>query len=63
MKEAGKVENWQFLEKVPIKMKENLYLGVFGGALSDAIRKLLVKPAMTGDLKIIGFSYIMDHKV
>ena len=43
VREAGKVEIYRFLENLSIKINKNLYLDVFGGALSDVIRKFPVK--------------------
>ena len=47
--EAGKVEIYRFLENLSVKINENLYLDVFDGALSDAIRKFPVK---TGHVRL-----------
>ena len=46
--EAGKVEIYRFLENLSMKINENLELEVFGGALSDAIRKF---PVETGHVR------------
>ena len=43
VREAGKDEIYRFLENLSMKINENLQLDVFGGALSDAIRKFPVK--------------------
>ena len=41
--EAGKVENYRFLNNLSIEIDKNLCLRVILGALSDAIQKFPVK--------------------
>ena len=48
MTEAGKVENYRFLENVTMDFGKKLELRVILGALSDAIRKF---PVETGHVR------------
>ena len=61
--EAGKVENYRFLANVTYNFEQKLELRVILDALSDAIQNFRFKPVMSGNSKIIGFTYIKDRNV